>query len=108
MEYKHVDKVVLEYSKHLNHIHLQIFHVSSFLYLVGVSLLNLKQVVPAYIDPNTGGMLFQILAVLFGVISGALLIFSGRVKGFYYRLKRRIQDTDAEAKEEIDSQDNDH
>ena len=35
-------------------------------------------VIAAYIDPNTGGMLFQILAVLFGVISGAFLLFSGK------------------------------
>jgi hypothetical protein len=52
---------------------------------------NLSLIVAAYIDPNTGGMLFQILAVLFGVISGALLLFSGKIKGLYYRLKRRIR-----------------
>lgn len=43
-----------------------------------------------YIDPNTGGMLFQLLAVLFGVISGILLIFSGRVKNLYYKIRRRL------------------
>lgn len=48
-------------------------------------------VIAAYIDPNTGGMLFQILAVIFGVISGALLLFSGKIKEVYYRLKRRIR-----------------
>ena len=52
---------------------------------------NLNLIVAAYIDPNTGGMLFQILAVLFGVISGALLLFSGKIKGLFYRLKRRIR-----------------
>jgi hypothetical protein len=52
---------------------------------------NLSLIVAAYIDPNTGGMLFQILAVLFGVITGALLLFSGKIKGLYYRLKRRIR-----------------
>ena len=56
-------------------------------------------VIAAYIDPNTGGMLFQVLAVLFGAISGALLLFSGRIKGFYYRLRRRAQNTDAERKQ---------
>ena len=54
-------------------------------------VVNLNLIVAAYIDPNTGGMLFQILAVLFGVISGALLLFSGKIKGLYYRLKRRIR-----------------
>jgi Na+/melibiose symporter-like transporter len=52
--------------------------------------------IAAYIDPNTGGMLFQILAVLFGVISGALLLFSGKIKGFYYRLRRRVQGSENE------------
>ena len=28
-----------------------------------------------YIDPNTGGMLFQILVVMFGVISAVVLLF---------------------------------
>lgn len=51
-------------------------------------------VIPAYIDPNTGGMLFQILAVLFGVISGALLLFSGKIKGVYYKLKRKFRNSD--------------
>ena len=59
-------------------------------------LLLFLSVIPAYIDPNTGGMLFQILAVLFGVISGALLLLSGKIKGFYYRLRRRIQNNKAE------------
>ena len=54
----------------------------------------LSVVIAAYIDPNTGGMLFQILAVLFGVISGALLLFSGKIKEIYYRLKRRIRGSD--------------
>ncbi len=62
----------------------------------------MKLIISAYIDPNTGGMLFQILAVLFGVISGALLLFSGKIKGYYYRLKRRIQDSDTDPVDEID------
>lgn len=44
----------------------------------------------AYIDPNTGGMLFQILAVLFGVISGMFLFFSGRIKNAFYKFRRRL------------------
>lgn len=57
-----------------------------------IAILSLISVIAAYIDPNTGGMLFQILAVLFGVISGALLLFSGRIKGMYYRVRRKIQE----------------
>ena len=59
--------------------------------VVITSVANLYMVIPAYIDPNTGGMLFQILAVLFGVISGALLLFSGKIKGFYYRMRRKAR-----------------
>ena len=44
----------------------------------------------AYIDPNTGGMLFQVLAVLFSVITGGLLFFSGRLKSVFFKIKRRI------------------
>ena len=52
---------------------------------------HLSYVFAAYIDPNTGGMLFQVLAVLFGVVSGALLLFSGKIKAVYYRIRRRIK-----------------
>ena len=45
----------------------------------------------AYIDLNTGGMLFQILAVLIGVLSGLLLLFSSQVKKVYYRIKRSLR-----------------
>jgi len=45
-----------------------------------------------YIDPNTGGMLFQVLAVLFGVISGTVLIFSSRIKMGFSKLRRSIRE----------------
>ena len=45
-----------------------------------------------YIDPNTGGMLFQVLAVLFGVISGTVLIFSSRIKMGLSKLRRSIRE----------------
>jgi hypothetical protein len=45
-----------------------------------------------YIDPNTGGMLFQILAVLFGLFSGILLIFSGRIRSSFAKLRRRMRE----------------
>jgi hypothetical protein len=69
------------------------------------SLLSFKAVVAAYIDPNTGGMLFQILAVMFGVISGALLLFSGRIKGLYYKVRRRMQSPEDEVVESDDPDD---
>jgi len=45
-----------------------------------------------YIDPNTGGMLFQVLAALFAVLSGAILFFSGRIRMFFAQLQRRIRE----------------
>ena len=66
------------------------------IYQVNFILASLQMVIAAYIDPNTGGMLFQLLAVLFGVISGALLLFSGKIKGFYYNIRRRIRGSEEE------------
>ena len=45
-----------------------------------------------YIDPSTGGMLFQVLAVLFGLISGIVLIFSSKIKMTYRRLLRKFRE----------------
>jgi len=45
-------------------------------------------------------MLFQILAVLFGVISGALLLFSGKIKGIYYSMRRRMRGSEDESLKE--------
>jgi len=64
------------------------------------ALSSLQLIIAAYIDPNTGGMLFQVLAVLFGVISGALLLFSGKIKGIYYRMRRRVRGSEDESLEE--------
>ncbi len=44
-----------------------------------------------YIDPNTGGVLFQALAAVFAVLSGVLLVFSGRIRGMFARLRRRMR-----------------
>ena len=74
---------------------------------LGIAAFRLLSVGAGYIDPNTGGMLFQILAVMFGVISGALLLFSGRIKGLYYRVRRRFQEPEAELVDEGDAQNED-
>jgi hypothetical protein len=44
-----------------------------------------------YIDPNTGGILFQTLAVLFGVFSGAVLLFSSKIKMGIAKLRRAMR-----------------
>lgn len=59
-----------------------------------------------YIDPNTGGMLFQILAIIFGLFSGILLFFSSRIRQFIARIRRNRNENqpppsnDPEKKEE--------
>ncbi len=42
----------------------------------------------SYIDPNTGGMLFQVLIVLFGLASGFILFFSRQIRMGFARLSR--------------------
>jgi hypothetical protein len=45
-----------------------------------------------YIDPNTGGMLFQILAVMFGVFSAVILFFSGRIRTAFAKMRRKMRE----------------
>jgi hypothetical protein len=45
-----------------------------------------------YIDPNSGGMLFQILAVLFGVFSAIILLLSSRIRIAFAKLRRKIRE----------------
>ncbi|GAB4504232.1 MAG: hypothetical protein Fur0043_12250 [Anaerolineales bacterium] len=55
-----------------------------------------------YIDPNTGGMLFQVLAVAFAAVSGMFLVFSRQIRTAMGRLRRRFggkQTEDASTKE---------
>jgi len=44
-----------------------------------------------YIDPNTGGILFQALAAILAVASGVLLAFSGRIRKGIARFRRRFR-----------------
>jgi hypothetical protein len=52
-----------------------------------------------YIDPNTGGMLFQILAALFALLSGVILFFSGKIRMFFAQAKRRLREASNEGKD---------
>ena len=56
-----------------------------------------------YIDPNSGGMLFQALLVVFGVLSGTILIFSSRIKMGFAKLMRKFRG-DAEEEEFVESE----
>jgi hypothetical protein len=44
-----------------------------------------------YIDPNTGGMLFQVLAVVFAAFSGMVLIFSRQIRTALGRFRRMLR-----------------
>jgi hypothetical protein len=44
-----------------------------------------------YIDPNTGGILFQALAGLLAVASGVLFFFSRQIRSGIARLRRGRQ-----------------
>ena len=46
----------------------------------------------AYIDPNTGGLIFQALLVVFTALSGLLFFFSSRIKMGFNRLMRSIRE----------------
>lgn len=52
---------------------------------------------PAYIDPNTGGMLAQALIVVLGMATGAWFFFANRIKMWFNRMKRSSQEKKNEA-----------
>lgn len=54
----------------------------------------------AYIDPSTGGMLFQILAAAFALFSGFIFFFSRQIKTFFARLRRKMRGE----KEDVETQ----
>jgi len=45
-----------------------------------------------YIDPSSGGVLFQALAAAFVAVSGVVLVFSGRIRGFFSQLRRKSRE----------------
>jgi hypothetical protein len=49
-----------------------------------------------YIDPNTGGILFQALAGLLAVFSGVLLIFSKNIRQWIARIRRSARKDEEE------------
>lgn len=49
-----------------------------------------------YIDPNTGGILFQALAGVLAVLSGVLLLFSRNIRQFFSRVRRNARKDEEE------------
>jgi len=54
----------------------------------------------AYIDPNIGGQLFQILAAGFAVFSGMALLFSRQIRAAVSRARRFIRERLGRAEDE--------
>lgn len=46
----------------------------------------------AYIDPNSGGLLFQLLAAAFVLLSGMFFFFSSQIKMAFARLRRYFKE----------------
>ena len=45
----------------------------------------------AYIDPNTGGMIVQVVATSVAVLSGVALVFARQIRMFFARLMRSLR-----------------
>ena len=46
----------------------------------------------AYLDPNTGGMLFQFLAVIFSFLSAVIFFFSRHIRLLFAQVRRRVRE----------------
>jgi undecaprenyl pyrophosphate phosphatase UppP len=53
-----------------------------------------------YIDPNTGGQIFQILAVALGSIGAILMIFSRKIRETFAKLRRKSRNDEGEEPKE--------
>jgi hypothetical protein len=72
--------------------------IKAILLALVVSLVGARPVL-AYIDPNAGGMLFQVLAVLFASLSAILLFFSRQIRTFVARTMRSLRGVPDERQE---------
>lgn len=63
-------------------------------WLLGLVCLSVRPAHAGYIDPNSGGLLFQLLAFLFASVSGLILFFSSRIRMGWAQLRRRWRERD--------------
>jgi hypothetical protein len=61
---------------------------------------NKKGVFKMYIDPNTGGMLFQALAVVLVAGSGVLMFFSRNIRDGIAKLRRKFRKEDTQEQQD--------
>lgn len=67
---------------------------TSLIALVGVS--SVFAAPPAYIDPNTGGMLAQALIIVLGMLTGVWFFFANRIKMGWHRMMRNFREKNNE------------
>jgi hypothetical protein len=60
-----------------------------------------RRLIFAYIDPNTGGMLFQFLAVLFAFFTGMMLFLSRYIRIAIAKTRRLLRGTSGDATEGV-------
>lgn len=59
----------------------------------------------AYIDPNTGGMLFQVLATSLAALTGLALLFSRQIRVLFARARRSLRGPSGrEAQQPLDAE----
>ncbi len=52
-----------------------------------------------YIDPNSGGMLFQVLAGALTAVTGFFLVFSGRIRAYFAQMRRKSREDNTKDQE---------
>ncbi len=62
-----------------------------FLLKLGLLMWSAFRLISAYIDPNTGGMLFQLLAGFLAVFSAIILFFSRQIRMSLARFARYLR-----------------
>jgi hypothetical protein len=67
------------------------YQMISKLFKFVVAVVGGIQLLFGYIDPNTGGMLFQMLAVAFTFLSGIFFFFSRQIQSGVARLRRLVR-----------------
>jgi hypothetical protein len=61
---------------------------SIFFVFLFALIVTVRPAFAGYIDPNTGGMLFQFLAVIFAFLSGIFFFFAAQIRVAFARAKR--------------------
>lgn len=57
-----------------------------------IALLSVQAAEAGYVDPNTGGLLFQLLASAFAILSGLFLLFARRIRMAAARMMRWLRE----------------